>query len=180
MPSSWEERALVRSEREGKPPGMSAGDYASRLLKAVFVGGRLRRDGDVAGFFDWWIKAPEKHRRLVEHYAHWCRVKVERDRREPEECANAGAEALRHRLDYEFRETPSSVLVTPALIGQIFDTAERINHLCDAAGCDSFARERMHQIHGEMIAHGADSTDEIVRTIGATLAVMATSEGVRG
>ena len=57
----------------------------------------------------------------------------------------------------------------PACILAILDTAEAINALCDNAKADPAKRQRMHHVHGEMIARGAESPEEIVRTVKAAL-----------
>ena len=55
-------------------------------------------------------------------------------------------------------------------IGSIMDTANRINDLCDAAGLDYYSgfRVRLHRLHGELIAHDADS-QEVARVIESEL-----------
>jgi len=169
MPShSWEELP-ARREREGKPPGMTVTEYAFALLLATFAGGKVNRNGGITAYFDWWRKASPRHRALADHYAACCALKVERDHRDPEECARAGAEALRRRLESEPRPTLSSVQIVPGMIGQIMDTAWEINRLCDEAKCDDAQRRRLHSMHGEMIARGCDSPGEILRTVAAVL-----------
>jgi hypothetical protein len=168
MPDSWQDRPQLPASR--RPPGLSDQEYAFRLTLAIFVGGRLTRDGNISGYFDWWLKATQRQRALADHYAAWCARKVERDHRDPEECAESAAHALRERLDSDpAREERSSVQVAPGMIGLIWDTAVRINALCDAAESDSSTRERMHRLHGEMIARGCTSPDDVLRTVGATI-----------
>jgi len=168
MPSNWHDLP-ARREHEGKPPGMSNRDYAFALLLATFAGGKVRRDGGITEYYDWWIKASARKQQLADHYAAWCAEKVERDHREPEECARAGAEALRRRIESEPKPVRSNVQIVPGMIGKIMDTAWAINRMCDTAKCEDHVRGRMHTMHGEMIARGCDSTGEILRTVAAVL-----------
>jgi hypothetical protein len=161
------------SKAPKRPYGMSDYQYTFSLLIAHLVGSHVDQNGSIPGYGAWQSRHDERAMRLVTHYAHWAGVKVERDNRDPDECARAGASAVAHRIEQEERaqSNRSQVQISPGMIGRIFDVAGAINSMCDTAACDSGRRERMHQIHGEMIARGADSSGEITRTIAATLGV---------
>lgn len=55
------------------------------------------------------------------------------------------------------------------LVGLVMDTAEKINAMCDAAKVEHGCRVRMHAVHGAMLAHGAQTQEDILHTIGNAL-----------
>lgn len=60
-------------------------------------------------------------------------------------------------------------MIAPHMIAGLMDLAERINAACDARHVDAHARERAHRLHGDLIARGADSQDEVLRVIESQL-----------
>lgn len=154
-----------------RPYGLSDREYAFSLTIATAINSKVAADGSIPGYSAWHWKHGERAMRLLTHYAHWCGVKVERDGRDPEECAARAAEAFDLRWRNEPREQRAEIQagghgqVNHEMIGQIADTAMSINFACDRAKADDETRKRMHRLHGEMIAHGCDDPGEIVRTV---------------
>ena len=60
-------------------------------------------------------------------------------------------------------------MIDPRMIATVMELADRINAACNARNVSHALRQRAHSLHGELIARGADSPDEVLRVVEAML-----------
>ena len=66
---------------------------------ALFLDSSVEKDR-VPGVDDWWNKASREEREQAERYAIACVAKIERDKRDSDECIAAAVEALRQKIAF--------------------------------------------------------------------------------
>lgn len=100
-------------------------DDLVRRFWATFLGSTVDANGDVPGFQAWQQQHDSWERDEADRYCHWAWRKIDRDRRDPDECIASGVRALKEQLSlYRPAQERPSVQEVAQIIKVIKDHME--------------------------------------------------------